>query len=367
MSGADLVIVIVVLSRFGVPLLIPRFPLPAVVAALVIDAVDGTILEVITGSEPEGYQTYDKALDIYYLAIAYVSTMRNWRHLAAFQVSRFLFYFRLLGVAAFELSGARWLLIVFPNVFEYFFIWYEGLRTRWNPMAFTIAHVIVAMGVIWVFIKLPQEWWVHIAQLDFTDTLQDHPWLWALIAVGLVILTVLSRYYARYLGPADWPTTFAVDKHLDRQPLPEERPVERIFGWVLLEKIALVSLLSVIFVQVLTLNVSTAELVVALAVVVIANASLSHWLARRGAHWRWLTLEFLAMAAFNFGALVIYTAFRSDFKEEFETGGAFFIVLVFTLVLTLFDRYRFMGTALEHGRALDAFRRHPKAASPDAG
>ncbi len=356
MSGADFVIVIVVLSRFGVPLLIPRFPLPAVVVALALDAVDGTILEALTGSEPPGYQTYDKALDIYYLAIAYVSTMRNWRHLTAFHLSRFLFYFRLVGVAAFELSGARWLLIVFPNVFEYFFIWYEGLRTRWNPMKFTVAHVLVAMATIWVFIKLPQEWWVHIAQLDFTDTLKDHPWLWAVIAVGLAVLAVLSRYYSRYLGPADWPTTFAVDEHLDRQPLPEAPPTEPIFGWVLLEKIGLVSLLSIIFAKLLELDVSTWELVVSLAVVVIANSALSHWLTRRGTHWRWLTLEFLAMSAFNFGTLILYTALRSSFKEEFETGGGFFIVLVFTLILTLFDRYRFMGSALEHGRSFEAFR-----------
>ena len=46
------------------PLLIPRFPLPAIVVALVLDAVDGTILEKLTGSEPPGYQGYDKALDI---------------------------------------------------------------------------------------------------------------------------------------------------------------------------------------------------------------------------------------------------------------------------------------------------------------
>jgi hypothetical protein len=356
MSGDELIIALVILSRFGVPLLIPRFPLPAIAAALVLDAVDGTILEKLTGSEPPGYQGYDKALDIYYLAVAYVSTMRNWRHLTAFHTSRVLFYLRLVGVAAFEISGARWLLIVFPNVFEYFFIWYEALRIRWNPMKFTAAHVLVAAAAIWVFIKLPQEWFVHIAQLDFTDTMSNHPWLWGVMAVGVVILEVLRRRYVRFLGPGDWSTTFAVDKHLARQPLPKERPVEKIFSWTLVEKIALASLVSIIFLKVLELQASAAELAVAVTVVVITNSTLTHWMSRHGHTWRWLTLEFLVMAVVNFGALLIYIGLRSSFDAELETGAAFFNVAVFTLILTLFDRYRRMGSALEHGAALELRR-----------
>lgn len=352
-----LVIVAVVLSRFLVPLLIPRFPLPAIIASLVLDAVDGTILEKITGSEPEGYQTYDKALDIYYLAIAYVSTMRNWRHLAAFQISRFLFYFRMLGVAAFELSGARWLLIVFPNVFEYFFIWYEALRTRWNPITFALGHVIGAAAVIWVVIKLPQEYWIHIAQLDFTDTMRDYPALWAVIAVGAVVLLFIARRYGRFLGPPDWTTTFAVDTHLDRDPLPETRPVPPIVSWVLFEKVLLVSLLSIIFLQVLKIEASTVELVIALTVVILANSAISHLLTRRGTNFRWLALEFAVMAIFNYAVLLLYIGLRSSFSAEIETGEIFFIVLLFTLILTLYDRYRHMGTALEHGRGLDLARR----------
>ncbi len=353
----SLIIVAVVLSRFLVPLLIPRFPLPAIIASLVIDAVDGTILEKLTGSEPEGYQSYDKALDIYYLAIAYVSTMRNWRYLGAFQISRFLFYFRMLGVTAFELSGARWVLIVFPNTFEYFFIWYEALRTRWNPIKLAVGHVIGAAVVIWVVIKLPQEYWIHIAQLDFTDVMRDYPVLWAVIAVGAIVLLFLARRYRRFLGPPDWKTTFAVDTHLDRDPLPETRPVQPVIGWVLLEKILLVSLLSIIYVTVLDIDASTVELVVALTVVVFVNSAISHLLTRRGTSFRWLALEFVVMVIFNYAVLLLYIGLRSSFSAEVETGATFFVVLLFTLILTLYDRYRYMGTALEHDRGLELVQR----------
>jgi hypothetical protein len=76
----------VVAARFLVPLLIPRYPLPAIVASLVIDGVDQTIFQQFTNLNLDGYQGYDKALDIYYLTIAYISTLRNWSNRFAFQV-----------------------------------------------------------------------------------------------------------------------------------------------------------------------------------------------------------------------------------------------------------------------------------------
>ena len=106
------------------PLLIPRFPL-VIIAALVLDGIDNAVLAQFTEvdlSADGPYQSWDKALDIYYLAIAYLSTMRNWTSDAAFRISQFLFYYRLLGVMLFELLDSRSMLLIFPNTFEYFFI-----------------------------------------------------------------------------------------------------------------------------------------------------------------------------------------------------------------------------------------------------
>ena len=180
-------------------------PLPAIVLALLLDTVDGDVIKAVSGGEqPPEYQPYDKALDIYYLAIAYLSTIRNWRYLAAFQISRFLFYWRLIGVAIFELSGARWLLVVFTNVFEYFFIWYEAVRTRWNPLRFSIAHVVAAAVTIWLVIKLPQEVWIHVAKLSLGDELDAHPELYLVVIAVVVGALILAWRYQRSLGPPDW-------------------------------------------------------------------------------------------------------------------------------------------------------------------
>ena len=74
MSGDEMIFVAVLLLRLGIPLLIPRFPLPAILAALVIDAADQTIFQNTTDLNLDGYQGYDKALDVYYLTVAYLAT-----------------------------------------------------------------------------------------------------------------------------------------------------------------------------------------------------------------------------------------------------------------------------------------------------
>src|SRR4051812_10301863 len=181
-TGETLVFLAVIGSRFLVPLLIPRFPLPAVLGSLVLDAADQSIFQWF-GYDPPGYQGYDKAMDVYYLAIAYISTLRNWASEPAFQVSRFLYFYRLVGVTAFELTQWRPLLLIFPNTFEYFFITYEGIRSRWWPQRFGKRFWLWTAGLIWVFVKLPQEYWIHIAKLDFTETVADVPWFLPLLVV----------------------------------------------------------------------------------------------------------------------------------------------------------------------------------------
>jgi hypothetical protein len=358
----------VLLSRLLVPLLIPRYPLPAVLAALVLDGVDQTIFQQFTNLPLEGYQSYDKALDIYYLTIAYISTMRNWTNLPAFQVSRFLIYYRLVGVVAFELSQLRALLLIFPNTFEYFFIFYEAVRARWNPLRMSKRLVIGAAAAIWIVIKLPQEYWIHIAQLDVTDMVKQYvfgvpltagwgaavanrPWVLLVAAAAALALFFLARWLlATKLPPADWKLKLKAD------PLPEtidERHEQlalaakgRVLSLALLEKIVLVSLISLIFGSILTgVRATTVQLYVAVAFVIIVNALLSHWLALRGRGWGSIAREFLVMAVVNLG--LVYLA---DFLLR-RGGGALnlqitlFFVLLLTLIVTLYDRYHLVYQA----------------------
>ncbi len=358
---------VVVLARFLVPLTIPRYPLPGVLASLIIDAIDQTIFQQFTNLNLDGYQGYDKALDIYYLTIAYISTLRNWTNLYAYRVSQFLLYYRLFGVTLFELTyeppGPRWLLLIFPNTFEYFFIFYEIVRLRWDPVKMSKRFVIISAAAIWIFIKIPQELWIHIWQMDttdfikedifgvptdtpFTEIIADNLWIIALAAVVAVLIVVIARWVIKRLPPADWPLSIDANDHLDISPEAVENqwiPKEtgRFFNSVLLEKIALVSLVSIIFAQILPeVRATTLELALGVAFVVVLNTVLSHWLARRGATWRSTLQQFIAMVVVNFGLVLLFAFLLPEFDGSINLGNTLFFVLLLTLIVTLFDRYR---------------------------
>lgn len=352
----------VVLARFFIPLTIPRYPLPGVVVALVLDAIDQTIFQQFTNLNLEGYQGYDKALDIYYLTITYIATLRNWTNLYGYKVSRFLWYYRLFGVTLFELTHVRALLLIFPNTFEYFFIFYEIVRLRWDPRRLSKRALIFAAAFIWIFIKLPQEWWIHIAQLDMTDflkenifgvptdatlseILQANPWVIPAAIILVVVIIVGGRWLLRRLPPADWSLSFNADSHQDEDTGYTEtetiKPLTgRFFDSRLIEKVVLVSLVSIIFAQVLPdVQASNLELAIGVAFVIILNTVISHWLARRGTDLSAVGLQFIVMTVVNFGLVLLYAFLLPNFDGSINLGNTLFFVLLLTLIVTLFDRY----------------------------
>ncbi|MEU8242261.1 hypothetical protein AB0C07_28755 [Actinoplanes missouriensis] len=345
-TTATLVFLLVVGARFLVPLLIPRYPLPAIVAALVLDAVDQTVFQSF-GFDPPGYQGYDKAMDVYYLAIAYLSTMRNWASRPAVQVATFLYFYRLVGVVAFELTDSRALLMVFPNTFEYFFIAYEAYRLFWNPARVTLKAWITTAAVIWIFIKLPQEWWIHVAQLDFTDMVADVPWFGpavvaALIAIGLVYWFVIRPRQPR----PDWSWHVAAD------PLPtgtltvadRNRWVAehgRLWSIGTLEKVALVSLIWIIYAQVLpSATFSNDQRVLVTTAFVVVNAAISLASARAARSVESVLTAFTVRALINIGLVWLADWLLPRAGGDLDPAVALFFVLLLSLITLLDDRYR---------------------------
>jgi hypothetical protein len=333
----EVVFVTVVLSRFFVPLLIPRYSLPAILACLVIDAADQTVFQAVTDDPLDWYQTYDKALDIFYLAIAYITAMRTWRDPVAFQTLRFLYFYRLVGVLLFELLDTRFLLLLFPNTFEYFFIAYESIRTRWNPLRLTATAVVGLAAFIWVFIKLPQEWWIHVAQNDFTDFMGEHPLMWLVLAALAALAALVGYRYRSSIPAADWPFTVDVERHLPEVEHPSRRPV---LSPILIEKIVFMSIISVIFAQVLP-GIESSNLGVAfgIALLVVSNAVVSEWLRRRGHAWSTTAAEFFAMLVINVGIVALDALLGATGRPQPNLNTLFFVVLL-SLLIALFDRMR---------------------------
>ncbi|BBH70767.1 hypothetical protein ACTI_74520 [Actinoplanes sp. OR16] len=342
-TGVAVVFLTVVAARFLLPLLIPYFPLPAVIACLVLDGVDQTIFQSF-GYDPPGYQSYDKAMDVYYLAIAYLSTLRNWTSEAAFSISRFLFFYRLAGALIFELTQARWLLLVFPNVFEYFFIAYETIRSRWSPVTLLATWWIGVAGVIWVVVKLPQEWWLHVARLDLTDEIAAHHWVLALIVALLAGLAVaFQRLIRPRLRPADW------DWRIRPEPLPApiDEPHEQsawrtrndaVLSWNTLEKALLLGLICGVFGQMLPdFTGSTTDLFIGVAITVVLNAAISLAFARRSWTIRSTALAFAARLLVN---VILATVGNGILGRQMDGYDTLFFLTMISLITTLHDRWR---------------------------
>lgn len=344
----------VLLARFILPLFIPKFPLPAVIACLILDGVDQTIFQQFTSMNLDWYQSYDKALDVYYLVIAYLSTLRNWRSQWAFKVGRFLIYYRLIGVVLFELLDNRTLLLIFPNTFEYFFIFYEAVRIRWNPQRFPDRMWTIAAAVIWIVIKLPQEYWIHVAQRDVTDTVRDlaqnQPW--TLVLIGLVIVAAVLVVWFAVIPRLPKPHhgwQFAADPLPRRADTPEERrelvaSTRRPFDRVVLEKIALVALVSIIFAQILPGYTGTnVQLAFGVAIIVGLNSAISYWFARKGFGWQSAIKQFFALLLINW--LIVVAGNLLTGASLLGAGPGGFLLLLLTLLITLYDYFRPVYTA----------------------
>ena len=376
MGNDELIFIAVCALRLGIPLLIPRWALPAIVASLVIDAADQTIFQNNTDLDLEGYQGYDKALDVYYLSIAYLSTIRNWGDPFAFRVGQFLWYYRLLGVLLFELTDVRALLIIFPNTFEYFFIAYEVVRLWWNPARLSKRQVIKTAAFIWIFIKLPQEWWIHIAQLDFTDFMKEdvfgvpvetswgdaigeNLWFVALLIVVAVAAAVGISRLRKNLPDPDYSFGFDVDRTQDHHKItaPPDPAWQPVISWYAFEKVALVSMVTNIFALVVPDNdVSFLGVVAPVAFIIIINAFASTWFARRGRDWGSIGVEFAAMAAVNVGSALIFIALLRQSDDSTNEAATIFYVLLLTLIVTLFDRFHRTGADPARGPMQTASR-----------
>lgn len=355
-----IVFAVVVLARLIVPLAIPRHPVPGLVTVIAIDALDQSVFQTFTDIELDGYQTYDKALDVYYLMIAYASTIRNWGGGVAFQVGRLLWYYRLVGVVAFEYTDARWLLFAFPNTFEFYFLAIELWKVSRNPFKLSTGQVIGIAAVIWVVIKLPQEWWLHIAELDFTDFVKEHlfgvplsdgwadalqnrPGVAVLIVVALGTTAAALRWASTFLPPPDWPPTWSADEqgsHLGWPTPPEDAVPVAYFGWPFVEKAFLVVCVTLIFGQILPGGDESAlDRAVGTAAVVTISTFVSQAFARRGITWRSTLVQFVVMGVLNtlsgIAAGVLLPGVRNP-----PLGTYLFLVWLLTLIVVLFDRFK---------------------------
>lgn len=350
-----IIFLIVVGLRLIVPLFIPRFPLPAIILCLVIDGMDQTIFQKYTTIDLSGYQSYDKALDIYYLSIAYLSTFKNWTNHAAFQVAQFLFYYRMIGVVLYENFHLGQILFIFPNTFEYFFIFYSVLALRYKMTEFKGKFFVLAAAFIWIFIKLPQEYWIHIAHLDTTDLIRaffaeygnNIPVLigvFAAFAVFIGFVLFLLYLFIKRLPKPDHKFTFRYEKikKIEFSFPSSYKNLMKVYKKQLAEKIIFVSLITVIFASIFpSFNGSNLNIILGVTFVIIANSICSYIILKSKNLSNSLIENFVFMFILNTVIIVVFINIINKSQEINLTvfGVILFLAYILTLITHLYDKY----------------------------
>ena len=103
-----------------------KWPLYGAIAAILVDLSDLFLMNLLELGGVRDYQTFDKALDQVYMA-AFLIVAWRWGGVER-NVAVALYAFRLLGFAAFEMTQSREVLLLFPNLFEFWFVFCAARR-----------------------------------------------------------------------------------------------------------------------------------------------------------------------------------------------------------------------------------------------
>ena len=344
-TEASVVFVIVVGLRFFLPLFIPKWPLPAIFACLVLDGIDQTIFQTF-GFDPPGYQNYDKAMDLFYLSIAFLASLQNWTRSSAVGISRFLFFYRMVGVMALrDHRGAH----PAARLPEHLRVLLHRLRGRpaalgpaavqprasgssRRPPSGSSSSCPRSTGSTWPSSTSPTPGRTCRGSLRSSSTA---------VLVGLALLWFVVR---PRLMPADWSWRVAAD------PLPAEMDTAaerdawtaahvRVRSWSTLEKVVLIGLLSTIYARILPgLDVSDLRMFVGIAVYVVINAAISIAFARRGpARREGLAGDFGVRVVVNLGLVLLARLLLG--AGSLDVSATVFFVLLVSLLVTMHDRF----------------------------
>ncbi len=129
--------------------------------ALLVDQSDLFMMNLIHLGGLTDYQQFDKYADQVYLLTFLIVALR-WEAVPR-TIAIALYGFRLVGFVVFEATGTREILVVFPNVFEFWFLFVAGLKYFKVDFDYSPRQLAITAAVL-IPAKLFQEWVVHYAR-----------------------------------------------------------------------------------------------------------------------------------------------------------------------------------------------------------
>ena len=165
-------ILVIAVVRIAGSLPVLRWPLAGGILAVLVDLSDLLLRDALDLGGVGDYQALDKWLDLVYLG-AFLVVARRWDGRAR-TIATALFAYRMVGFVLFELSGARPLLLLFPNVFEFWFLLVAAVGPA-RVAGWSIGRLALVLLAL-TLAKEAQEWAIHgarlfdgISSLEFLD------------------------------------------------------------------------------------------------------------------------------------------------------------------------------------------------------
>jgi hypothetical protein len=135
-----------------------RWPLAGGLLAIAIDLTDLYWMNVLDLGGIPDYQLFDKLADQVYLAVFLIVALR-WTGPER-TISIVLYCWRMAGFLILELTGERAVLLLFPNVFEFWFLFIAALHHVRPAVAWTSLRLGAVLAPL-LILKEVQEWALH--------------------------------------------------------------------------------------------------------------------------------------------------------------------------------------------------------------
>lgn len=152
---------IIAAVRLAGALPVLRWALAGAIVAILVDLSDLFLRAYLDLGGVGNYQEFDKWLDqayqLTFLAVA-------WRCGGLPQrIAAVLYAYRIVGFVAFELGAPRESLILFPNVFEFWFVFVAAQRHWWPRFRYRGLPTTAWLAAL-TALKLFQEYALHVGQ-----------------------------------------------------------------------------------------------------------------------------------------------------------------------------------------------------------
>jgi len=158
---------IVTIIRLLVPFTIFRWNLWGGLAATIVDALDVVMITAMGLGDFDNYHNVDKILDWYFLLFMAIVAIK-WKSVEKIS-SLSLFGWRTIGVIVFELTKIRATLVVFPNLFLWWWLFVAARDKYFPDWELNWKRAIIVLLILLVP-KMAQELTLHYFEAQ--------PWNW---------------------------------------------------------------------------------------------------------------------------------------------------------------------------------------------